>query len=555
MLDNYQGINTDYLVFTGTGSLLLASVISLPLLPGASFLYALYWLALVVCTLALPLLMLVSRVRFFRNRKGYLPVFIAGAGVIAVLAIYLFLPDLMHNILDKLDTLFSTTGNEYMAIAETQPLLTQLGNFSFATVWTYFTTSFFISIIALVILIIGLFKRNIPERNLLVIWSLLILAAALGQRRISHYLVVNIALLTGLAAWRVLSLDSIARAFTRVTDTIKKPKRKYRQRKQQRPANSGILWRRIAACAGIAVILFVVYVPNIGVAVYAAQQPRNVPSDAWCASLDWLKENSPEPFGNADYYYQLYELPGDDGHAEYPESAYSVMAWADYGHWINRIAHRISVVSPFQWGVDKVSIIFTSQDSTRVNNIITEHDVRYIMIDSNTMSMLSGMYDIANWEDDRLYETYYMELGDEIIPVQMYYPAYYRTLAVRLYLFDAGAIEAENTMVISYYEQRDPNGKAYKFIDKIFPFSSYGEALEYVSGQTEGNYNIVSNDPFSSPVSLEPLSEYRLVYQSEEFVYISSSSSSNYAGTESTGEKGAASEASIPAVKIFEISR
>jgi hypothetical protein len=46
-------------------------------------------------------------------------------------------------------------------------------------------------------------------------------------------------------------------------------------------------------------------------------------------------------------------------------------------------------------------------------------------------------------------------------------------------------------------------------------FSSYEEAETYVSSQTSGNYAIGSLDPFSSPVPLEELSSYELIYQSD----------------------------------------
>lgn len=47
-------------------------------------------------------------------------------------------------------------------------------------------------------------------------------------------------------------------------------------------------------------------------------------------------------------------------------------------------------------------------------------------------------------------------------------------------------------------------------IPQVFP--TYEDAQAYVASQTSGNYRIVGWDPFSSPVPLEELKSYKLVY-------------------------------------------
>ena len=66
-------------------------------------------------------------------------------------------------------------------------------------------------------------------------------------------------------------------------------------------------------------------------------------------------------------------------------------------------------------------------------------------------------------------------------------------------------------------------------------FTSYQEALEYAENLGTTNYSIVGSDPFTSPVSLEAVQNYKLVYSSESGI-----------STENTV---------IPEVKIFEYTK
>ncbi|MCH8277620.1 MAG: hypothetical protein IIC12_01630 [Proteobacteria bacterium] len=97
-----------------------------------------------------------------------------------------------------------STGATAITTLEMQPLLRPGGNWTIALAWGNFTTSFFVSLIALGILIYLVIKEHSAEKGLLLVWSLVILAAALGQRRFAYYFAVNVALLTGYLSWQIL---------------------------------------------------------------------------------------------------------------------------------------------------------------------------------------------------------------------------------------------------------------------------------------------------------------------------------------------------------------
>jgi dolichyl-diphosphooligosaccharide--protein glycosyltransferase len=50
-------------------------------------------------------------------------------------------------------------------------------------------------------------------------------------------------------------------------------------------------------------------------------------------------------------YNGIYEAPANGGPFKYPDAAYGVMSWWDYGHYIETIGHRMPNANPFQAGI------------------------------------------------------------------------------------------------------------------------------------------------------------------------------------------------------------
>jgi hypothetical protein len=72
--------------------------------------------------------------------------------------------------------------------------------------------------------------------------------------------------------------------------------------------------------------------------------------------------------------------------------------------------------------------------------------------------------------------------------------------------------------VVSYEERVTGEGQPYKEITSMKSFPSYKEAEAYVASQKSGNYKVVSPNPFVSPVPLEALEHYKLIYSSDSSV-------------------------------------
>src|SRR3989304_6589205 len=148
-----------------------------------------------------------------------------------------------------------------------------------------------------------------------------------------------------------------------VVGAVKKFKKREKTREKSRKKTfmqpRGV-WVRVIL-VGI-VLFFFVFFPNIPM-VKTVAEGQIIMEEGWYTSLLWLKDsdNSPEPFNDPDFYYELYP-PGDE--FEYPETAYGVMSWWDYGYFIMQLAHRIPNSNPGQVGAVPAGQFFIAQNES-----------------------------------------------------------------------------------------------------------------------------------------------------------------------------------------------
>ena len=295
---------------------------------------------------------------------------------------------------------------------------------------------------------------------------------------------------------------------------IGKPEKKHAKRQ------GWTIYHTNAALAVVIVFFFVLF-PNIMKAKEVAALARYAPSDAWQESMDWMRENTPEPFGDPDAYYSLYEPPPYGETFTYPESAYGVTSWWDYGYWISRTAHRIPNANPSQdpKPITKIATLFLSDDESQRHEIMEQLDSSYII--SDYAMATSKFWAIVTWSgrnQDEFIGTYIAPYQNQYVTIQVFYPEYYRTLLVRLNNFDGKAVPEGKPAVISYEERYDSSGMQYRLVNNIEEFSTYQEALDYINGKDPGNYSIVGVSPFTSPIPLEEVPDFKLTYSSKPSV-------------------------------------
>jgi len=330
----------------------------------------------------------------------------------------------------------------------------------------------------------------------------------------------------------------------------------------------------LARALALIVIFFLVFYPIVGpsklfypeemitpsdpwymsTTIRTASAASFAPSNGWYRALDWLEGNTPEPFGDPGYYYQYYESPPSGQKYTYPESAYSVMAWWDYGYWITRIAHRIPYSNPSQAPapIKNTARFFLAQDEEEAMGVIEESNSDYIMIDYGiATAKLWATFEWAERDSTEFYDVYYLLMGNKLYPIRLYYPEYYRSMIARLYNFGGKAVTPDRTLVISYRDQETAEGETVRMLTDTKPFTDYQAAVDFIDSQEPGEFRIVGENPFISAVPLEKLQGYQLVFDSQEVI--------KYDGMvinfteEASNVEVASHSVTVPEVKVFQV--
>jgi oligosaccharyl transferase (archaeosortase A-associated) len=499
------------------------------------------FISILVFTLFPIIMALLSR--YFRSRRWkawWYPLTVAAAGLLSGLVVFIVSPSFIKGMLDLVGFIFlpnmSTTNMEM------QPLLFTLGRFTWDGIIESFPTVFFISLAAICWVIYQAAKGRARDLTLLIVWSVVILWTAFSMRRFAYYYAVNAALLTGYLCWLVLHFAGFGKPkepeAAEVTSK-KARKRKAATKNRRKSAAPALAYKTLSVIA----IVFIVFYPNFGPLPGGAKpisdmasHPSFAPSDGWCDSLVWLRKNTPEPLGNAEAYYKLWDKPAESGGFKYPDTAYGVLAWWDTGYWITRIGRRIPMTNPGMGAQqeNKYASFFMTEDETRAGKIMETGGGRYVIIDFDTALPLK-FHSIAassGSSKEKYYDVYFQKQGGTLSPLILFYPEYYRTVIVRLYNFDGKAVSEGNVTAISYQDMKDATGQPYKQIADYKTFKTFNEAQAYVVQQKTGRYKIGSTDPFASPVSLQQLTGFKLEYGS--------------ASTKPTPSGG-----TVPEVKVF----
>jgi dolichyl-diphosphooligosaccharide--protein glycosyltransferase len=522
IVDHLRHKSTDYLCIVGTPLFLIAFFMLLPLL-GEGSREITYLVALLVAITIPIVLSVISRLMAGRAWKPvYYPLIVAGLAGIGLAVLHAINPSLLEYMLRQFNIF--VPGGARLTIMEVQPLLSPTGEFTLQIAWANFTTSFFISFISLAMLIYVVVKEKSADKTLFLVWSMAMLIAILGQRRFGYYYAINAALLTGYFSWKMLDIAGLSKLLAKpkqVVEAVKKFKKREKKIKEKGKPRTFMqprgVWVRVIV-VGIA-IFFLVFFPNIGDAKTFVSRPflmGQMLDQGWHSSLLWLRDNSPEPFDDPDFYYEIYPPRAD---FEYPETAYGVMSWWDYGYFIMQISRRIPNSNPMQAGAARAGQFFTAQDEDSVNELIDRYKLglKYVVID-HTMPT-TKFYAMAEWAGSNVDEfrgVYYQRMQDgTMMPVVLYYPTYYQSIVVRLYNFDGKAVVPNETIVISYEEKLTREGDRYNEITNVWFFSTYEEAESHIAEQAADNYRIVNANPLDSPVPLEELNSYELVHESD----------------------------------------
>ena len=382
-------------------------------------------------------------------------------------------------------------GGPAQSVLELQPTLVLGRNFSAARVFNEFGTTILFAAPA----VPWLWRRawNDASFGLFWCWSAVMLALGLSQMRLVPYAVVALAPLAGRFASRALEVE-------------------------------GRLMRTLA----VGIVVALVWAPNIkpAVEVYAL---RTVFQPYWKRTFTWLRTQTPEPFGDPEAYRRWYAQPEPGQRFEYPPSAYGVLAWWDFGYPITMFAQRIPTTTGTQSNVRAVARFYSETDPLVARELIAELGVRYVLLDiglplqkyEHWEGRDAWFYAITQWashESQRFFELYYeRDSKDQLRPVVVFFPDYYRTMMARLFLFDGKPAEPDNsTWAVHYKEFTAGNQQAREIVEKK-RFKTIEQAREFLAEQTDDAWVLAGLEPYKTCVRVDGVSGYEGRFKASRF--------------------------------------
>nr|QNO55094.1 dolichyl-phosphooligosaccharide-protein glycotransferase 3 [Methanosarcinales archaeon ANME-1 ERB7] len=445
--DHLRGASTDYLCIVSMPVFIIPLAMIAPAL-SFGFLSEFHALSLL---LGIIVFLVLTTLSFSMKKiKPYVyPLAILAIGITSFILLKVFDPSLYSTLTEPLLYVFAPP-KPLLTIAEVQPM-------GWNNIWNWFTTTFFLAYAALALIFYNISRKWRAEEILLVVWSVVMLFISLRHTRFAFYYAVNVAILCGFLSWKIIEfvefrgekvggIEKSGEKLKEKKESKVKGTRKREARGTQKSKAKGVKAKKKFLRADIIfpfiVILFVVFCFPLNESLTMAKRGGiKGPSDDWYEALSWMRENTPDP--GVDYY-ALY--PED---YTYPESAYSVMSWWDYGHWITRIAHRIPVANNFQQGIGGphqgntpgACVFFITKNESEANKVADALDMRYVVTDfmmADAMESYNNKYwAIALWANETPgCEMYLTERGT----VFKMDEKYFNTMVTKLHMFDGREI-------------------------------------------------------------------------------------------------------------------
>ena len=495
ILDNFRNESSDYLGFTGIVTCLVSTILILPFVhPDMGFsLYYYSWFHVITSlgTMAgFAALSLIER-EFKRKQMTayYYPLLILGAGILGLIFIKVLSPSLYSLIINAPSTVFGIQQGGPSTIGEATSIFYSDGVFTLSKAFSNFTTTGFLaSIIGMLILAANLFRRPKPQEFLVLVWSFFILLTIYGQNRFAYYYSINVSILSAYLGGLLLEKVKWDELDQKFKSTVKSPA-------DIPEALKFFKVQQILAVLLIAV--FLIYPVYAYAMLYAVGS--NEPNEPWMEACTWLRSNTPDPGMD---YNATYEAPINGELFNYPDTAYGVMSWWDYGHYIETIGHRMPNANPFQAGIGgrRASInetnqpgaatFFTAPSEKEASAILEAIDPRsdkagsrYIMSDARMATEIFGAMPAWTLDTDGYYQAYWTGSQYQNIPSTRYF----NSMEAKLHIFDGNGLKHYRMVHETEAYQTDEVG--YKQVYNYFyggklseVNTGYVKIFEYVKG-------------------------------------------------------------------------
>ena len=474
VLNNLRKESSDYLGIVGITTFLLSAVLLLPSVhPEIGFnMYDYSWFTVAVALGVMISFVVLSFVEKAAIRKGldsrYYPLAVFGIGAIGLIALSIAAPSLYSIVISAPNTIFQIQVGGPSTIAEASSIFFEGGVFTLSKVYGNFTApGFLASLLGILILIANLFRKPKPEEVLVLVWSVLILFAIYGQNRFAYYYSVNVAVLSAYVGGLLLEkvkwneLDESFKANVKSVADIP----------------SFFKFFRIEHVIAVLAILVVLIYPVYGSAMQYTHGSSD-PNGEWLEACMWLQSNTPDPGMD---YNAIYEAPKNGELFQYPATAYGVMSWWDYGHYIEVIGHRMPNANPFQAGIGGrrgsinetnapgAASFFTTQSEEEASAVIKAVDprpdkmgARYIMSDARMATDIFMAMPEWTLDTKDYFKPVWTGSGNQYLPSTRYYDS----MEARLHIFDGNGLKQYRMVYETRAEQTNEVGykQVYNFL-------------------------------------------------------------------------------------------
>lgn len=272
--------------------------------------------------------------------------------------------------------------------------------------------------------------------------------------------------------------------------------------------------QRIERRRTIAVVLVVVIVLALNFRGIAETEANAGPTDDWAAAAQWLRANTPEPFGDPGLWSALTRAPGT-------KARWGVAAWWPNGYFIEEAGRRVPLSNGTQAGTEEYARLLLNTFPPDAVGRLRALGLRYVVVDPETpffVGLNRSAFPLATLVLHR-------DLGDYVRivarptpggvePLPVYLPAYYRSMAARLYLKDGQAAPGGEVWVFQT-EKRKAGARTIDVViwGRLFP--SETEAMAYVAANSGVPLTAGCIDPSHSCVPLDAVAGMRRVFSSD----------------------------------------
>jgi dolichyl-diphosphooligosaccharide--protein glycosyltransferase len=456
-----------------------------------------------------------------------------GVYILAVIAvsigIFLAILAISRETFYQLITLFGQS-ETISTITESQPWNIDI---AFST----FNLMLIISFIGFLLLVIDVYSKKLQEHLFFMIWSLIIFILTVQHLRFEYYFAVNVTLLAGLCIVTGLKTGF---TYTGNLTFLKYPEQKNTESENNTPllkkqSKKGLKStkmgkkslstsrknKKILGVFIISAILGATFI-SVGLSIQGDMEYSSshflLINDNWVETTTWLETHTPNPGIDYSGVYQ-------EDQFSYPSTAYGILSWWDFGHYITYIGKRIPVSNPFQdhlAGPNGAAAFYIANSETDALNILQSMGARFVITDT---SLATDKFEpLVTWNDRKADVFSYMKSfftpdpknPGQLLQINGEFPPYFKTMIVRLHNFDGSMQIPGKVAYLEYYDE-NRNGLFYPMVTtaKNLDVQDAKTAIKYFEKQPKGNSKVILVGQFLRPMEqVSALQHFRLIHES-----------------------------------------